>query len=305
MKLRLLHLDGSLTAQPTLSSLAEAGLAQVVNLKPDGQRLRLWARRADMIGLARRLTEEGPPPGKGPEVTFIGSGDYHHLTAPLVARTPGPLSVVHFDNHPDWGTWPPAYHCGSWVNRVLDMPHVAKVVTIGPCADATTWPQFKGANLGALSSDRFELHPWRLAPSKVLGRVHGGPHRREGRTIRWNNLAGRDWSGFVDDLARRLPTEAVYVSIDKDVLHPDEAVTNWNQGEMRVAHIVEAIRALAARRRLVGLDVCGEYAPPRFDSLPKRLLARFDQPRPPVSPDLTVNDLANRRLLEAITEVAA
>lgn len=289
MKLRLLHLDGSLTAQPFLAALVEDGRAQLVNLMPDGGRLRLWACRSAMIDFRRRLCEEGPPAGTGAEVTFMGSGDYHHLTAPLVARLPGPLSVVHFDNHPDWGTWPPAYHCGSWVNRVLEMSHVAKVVTIGPCA-GVTWPQFKGANLKALASDRFELHPWRMGPGRVLGR----------RPLRWTNLAGGDWTGFVENLARRLPTDAVYVTIDKDVLHPDEAVTNWNQGEMRLDHILEAIRALAARRRVVGVDVCGEYAPPRFDCVGKRLLACLDQPRPPAAPDLARNGAANRRLVGAL-----
>jgi hypothetical protein len=163
------------------------------------------------------------------------------------------------------------------------------VVTIGPCA-GTTWPQFKGANLKVLDDPRFELHPWRMAPSRLVG----------GRTIRWNNVGDADWGGFVDDLARRLPTEAVYVSIDKDVLHPDEAVTNWNQGQMRLDHILACLRALAARRRIVGLDVCGEYAPPRFDTWPKRVLAKFDQPKPPAFPDLAPNAATNQRLLAAL-----
>lgn len=294
MKLRLLHLDGSLTAQPTLAGLAGQGLAQVVNLKPHADALRLWARREDMVAVARRLTEDGPPPGNGAEVTFFGSGDFHHLTAPLVARHGGQkLSIVHFDNHPDWGKWPPAHHCGAWVNRVLEMEHVAKLVTIGPCA-GVTWPQFKGANLRLLDDGRYELHPWRMGPSKRLGKP----------AIAWNNLADADWAGFVADLARRLPTEAVYVSIDKDVLHPDEAVTNWNQGEMRLDHIIACLGELARHRRIVGVDVCGEYAPPKFPGLPKRLLARFDQPRPPATPDLAVNDNANRRLLAALVDLA-
>lgn len=303
MMLRLLHLDGSLTAQPTLSALAHQGRAQMVDLKEDGQRLRLWATRTDMTAFARRLADQPMPAGKGAMVTFVGSGDYHHLTAPLVAATNGPVTLVHFDNHPDWGMFPPSHHCGSWVNRVLDMGHVAKVVTIGPCCPDKTWPQLKGANLGALRSDRFEFHPWRLAPSKVMGRVNPGPHRSMGGTILWNNLASADWDGFVADLVRRLPTDAVYVSIDKDVLHPDEAVTNWNQGEMRLDHILFCLKALAAKRRIVGVDVCGEYAPPRFDSWPKRVLARFDQPPPPVAPDLARNDMANRRLIETLDEL--
>lgn len=293
MKIRLLHLDGSLMAQPTLAGLAQEGLAQTINLKPEADALRLWARREHMVALARRLTEDGPPPGKGAEITFMGSGDFHHLTAPLVARhAKEKLSIVHFDNHPDWGKWPPAYHCGSWVNRVLEMDHVAKLVTIGPCA-GTTWPQIKGGNAAAVDGNRYELHPWRMGPAKVLGRqpVMGG------------NLAGRDWPGFVADLARRLPTQAVYVTIDKDVLHPDEALTNWNQGEMRMDHILACLGALAAHRRIVGVDVCGEYAPPKFPSLPKRLLARFDQPTPPTLPDLSVNNAANTRLLGALADL--
>ncbi|HTH17599.1 MAG TPA: hypothetical protein VL974_13160 [Magnetospirillum sp.] len=292
MKVRLLDLDGSVMGQPVLKDLARAGLAQTIDLRADGDALRLWARRSDMIAFARRLTEEDEPPGQGATVTFMGSGDYHHLTAPLVARVPGPVSVVHFDNHPDWSKWPPAYHCGSWVNRVLDMPHVAKVVTIGPTSDAVTWPQFKGANLKALNDPRFELHPWRFAPSRVLGRGK----------VRWRNLAGADWTDFVDDLVKRLPTEAVYLTIDKDVLHPDEAVTNWNQGHMRVDHLLSMIRALAEAKRIVGVDVCGEFAKPHFPNPAKRLLARFDQPRPPRHPDLTPNGSANRRILESLAE---
>ncbi|CAA7626470.1 arginase family protein [Magnetospirillum sp. UT-4] len=293
MKLRILHLDGSLMAQPTLARLAEEGAAQVVNLKPEAQALRLWTGRADMVALARRLAEEGPPPGRGADVTFMGSGDYHHLSVPLIARHAGrPLSVLHFDNHPDWGRWPPAYHCGSWVNRALELDAVAKVVTVGPCAPAG-WPQLKGANLGLLGQGRYELHPWRMGRSRRLG---GGP-------VDWANLGEGGWDGFVATLADRLPTERVYVTIDKDVLHADEAVTNWDQGEMRLDHILACLRVLAGSHAIVGIDVCGEYAPPRFDGWGKRLLARLDQPRPPPQPDLGVNEAANRRLLAAVAEL--
>lgn len=298
MKLRLLDLDGSILAQPAMKQRAADGAAQRVELTASAHRLRLWTRRADIVGFARTLVEEGPPPGRGAEVTFIGSGDYHHLTAPLVGRMPGPLTVVHFDNHPDWGAWPPAFHCGSWVNRVLDMPHVAQVVTIGPTSASATWPQFKGANLKALSSGRYQLHPWRFARSRVLGRVDPGPgHRAVKGGIVWTNLAGGDWGGFIADLARRLTTANVYVTIDKDVLAGHEAVTNWNQGEMTVAQIAACLEGLATRRRIVGVDVCGDFAPPTFDCWGKRLLARVDQPVAPPAPDLSINAATNQRLL--------
>ncbi|MDA8229846.1 MAG: hypothetical protein M0006_00750 [Magnetospirillum sp.] len=165
----------------------------------------------------------------------------------------------------------------------------------------TTWPQFKGANLAVLASDRFELHPWRLPPSRVVGRIAPGrDHRTSGRSILWRNLAGLDWRDFIEDLANRLPTANVYVTIDKDVLHPGEAVTNWNQGEMRIDHIADCLSALARRRRIVGLDVCGEFSPPRFRHWGKRILAHLDQPPPPRTHDPSVNDAANARLLDVL-----
>ncbi len=301
MRLRLIDLDGSVTAQGEL--MARAG--QVVDLRPAGETLRLWARRSDMAAFARRLHEAGPIGGRGIPVSFYGSGDYHHLAAPLIAGAPGPVSVVHFDNHPDWGLWPPAYHCGSWVNRALDQPHVAKIVTIGPCSDAITWPQFKGANLHALADGRLELHPWAYAPSRVLGAVDGGPHGREGRLIRWHNLASLDWQGFLDEMIARLPTDNVWITLDKDVLDHAEAVTNWNQGQMPMEAILLAVRKLAAAKRLVGVDVCGEFAPPVFRNPFKRLLARFDQPPPPSAPDTAINQTTNLRLIQVLDDVGA
>lgn len=303
MKLRLIDLDGSVVAQPALRHRLESGSAESIDLRTESGRLRLWARHADMERFARRIDSRGSR-RRGAEVTFLGSGDFHHLTAPLVARIPGPLSIIHFDNHPDWSNWPPAYHCGSWVNRVLEQSSVAKVVTIGPTAKGPTWPQFKGANLALLKSRRFELHPWCFPPSRVLGQVDPGPrHQVTGRSIHWRNLVDVNWIAFLDELIGRLPTTNIYITIDKDVLHTEDAVTNWNQGEMRLEHVIDALRTIASLRRIVGVDICGEFSPPRFRHLGKRLLAHLDQPRPPRTPQLEINAQTNARLLAALEDI--
>jgi arginase family enzyme len=49
-----------------------------------------------------------------PAVTMIGSGDFHHLAVLLLERAREPVTVIHFDNHPDWVRWAPRWHCGSW-----------------------------------------------------------------------------------------------------------------------------------------------------------------------------------------------
>ena len=39
-----------------------------------------------------------------------------------------------------------------------------------------------------------------------------------------------------------------------------------------------ALGRIARSRRIVGVDVCGEYSPPRFDGLVKRIAAWLDHP---------------------------
>ncbi|HTH16232.1 MAG TPA: hypothetical protein VL974_06235 [Magnetospirillum sp.] len=291
MRLRLLDLDGSVRDQNVFPSTA-----QVLDLGNEADSLRFWADTAAMRRFGQRIGAARAPEGNGPVVTFVGSGDFHHLTVALLAAVPEPVSLVHFDNHPDWVTFPPAYHCGSWVNRVIELPLVKRVVTIGPCADDLAWPQLKGGNLTALKNRTLEILPWRHGPSRLLGKPD----------IHWTALADRpDRAELLTDLFDRLPTEAVWISIDKDVLRPEEAVTNWDQGEMPLSALEEAVRLLAGRRRIIGVDVCGEYSPPAFASPLKRIAAWLDHPRSssPVPADLQRNAATNQRLLGLLSEV--
>ena len=53
----------------------------------------------------RRLPGVWPaavPTNARPEIFFVGSGDYHHLTPAFPADLKEPISLIHFDNHPAW-----------------------------------------------------------------------------------------------------------------------------------------------------------------------------------------------------------
>ncbi|MBS0336925.1 MAG: arginase [Proteobacteria bacterium] len=280
--------------------------AQRIALREEERALRLWASRRRMRALAARLGAASSPPGSGPLVTFYGSGDYHHLATTLIAAAGEPVTVIHFDNHPDWVRVPATHNCGGWVNRVLALPNVARVVTLGVCSDDLVLPQTKTANLAALASGRLEVHPWRAPPSRVWGRIGDGyGRRRVGRHLVWDCLADRDWPAFVDSLAARLPPGAVWVTIDKDVLRPEDAVTNWDQGQMPLDALLEALRRIAAARRIAGVDVCGEYSPPRFDGPVKRIAAWLDHPDGtlPRTDAHQRNDRTNRALVETLAGV--
>jgi len=66
----------------------------------------------------------------------------------------------------------------------------------------------------------------------------------------------RDAADFpaLDHIPDRLP---VYLSIDLDVLSPEYARTDWDQGKMHLEELLSALRSLTARHSVLGVDLCG------------------------------------------------
>ncbi|HET7557573.1 MAG TPA: hypothetical protein VFK08_05800 [Rhodanobacteraceae bacterium] len=274
--LRILDTDGSVDAD-ALRNAAPWDSASIMELRDLGPALRLWSRNRTIEAARARLAQTDDP---RPSVTFLGSGDYHHLAALLIERIREPVSILHLDNHPDWVRLAPRWHCGSWINRVLELPNVRRVVTVGPCSDDLVNPARKGGNLAALDSGRLVLFPWQHAPSRVRRRIADGMgHVWRDGALHWRNLAERQLPDACGEVVAALPTEAVWITLDKDVLPEAEVLTNWDQGRMPLHAVLETIRAIGARKRVLGADVCGEYSPPAHRNLFKRIESRMDQPR--------------------------
>lgn len=198
---------------------------------------------------------------------FMGSGDFHHLTWPLVERVPGKerFQVVVLDNHPDNMRFPFGVHCGSWVRRVAMMPRVSHVHVIG-----------------ITSSDIGRGHAW----ENYLGPL------RAGKLTYWSTGVDTNWAlklglgarfrsfltshGMVDAFVKMQASssEPVYLSIDKDAYAPDVAMTNWDQGTLSEASGEAIIRVL--RGRVIGSDVTGEISRYRYKSWWKRKLSAMD-----------------------------
>src|SRR5262249_47800268 len=99
----------------------------------------------------------------------------------------------------------------------------------------------------------------------------------------------------------KVETIAVWISIDKDVLSEAEVVTNWDQGQMPLTALLAAIRFFGAQRRIVGVDVCGEYSPSQHRNLFSRWESWRDQLDRAVDTALLMrNEAVNCRLLETI-----
>lgn len=306
MHLLILDTDASVTSQPSLRDVRAWQSVAVLPMQDLAPRLRLWSRDATMRTARARLRDAGG--AAQPTITMLGSGDFHHLAVLLMEQASEPITIVHFDNHPDWVRLAPRWHCGSWVNRALELPNVRRVVTIGPCSDDLVRPQFKGGNLRALREGRIALFPWQHAPSRVWGRFADGPgYRYENGALHWKNLYGLHVQDTFKMIAPLMQTQAVWLTIDKDVLPESEALTNWDQGLMPLGAILELIEAIGAAHRIAGADICGEYSPSLLSNAFKRMEARRDQPaREHVDAQrLAQNEAVNRALLTAIADAGA
>lgn len=304
MLLRVIDLDGSVAGQEPLRRRIDAGTATRIDAADLAPSLRIVASRGALRSLASRLLPHAG--GRATTVTFYGSGDFHHLTAGLVAAIKEDVTIVHFDNHPDWVSFPATVNCGAWVNRALELPHVRKVITIGPCSDDLVRPELQFANLAAVRDGRIALYPWRHAPSRVWGRYGDtASYRQEGSHLHWRNLADEDWDVVLDELIAAVPTRAVWLTIDKDVLRPQEACTNWDQGELPLDHLLRAVARLAQARSIAGIDVCGDWSEPRFADPFRATLAWFDHP-PRVTPSpaqRAINARVNESLIDCFQQV--
>lgn len=288
-EIRILDLDGSVTCQEPVVTAA----AHVIDARSLGEQVRFMAQRRHMREFSRSLSRANRDC-----LTFIGSGDYHHITAALVAQWQRLLSVVVFDNHPDWDITSPWRCCGSWVNTVLGMPNVRKVVIIGPGRpDLHGWHLLRG-NQAALRSGRLEVFPASWPSSKTLD-------RKGAATLEWQTVSQTGLQSLIETVIGRLPTRDVYLSVDKDCLTADYAVTNWEEGELTLAPLLQAVERLCEATNLIGADITGEYSTGAIRNPLFRLISGLNHPpsnhgfAPGLKPDLTVNEVTNLALIRA------
>lgn len=214
---------------------------------------------------------------KMPPVVFMGSGDYHHITWLLLEqyREFGePIQVIVFDNHPDNMRYPWGIHCGSWVYHASKLPFVAQVNV-----------------LGIASTDVEVFH----SVENHLSGLYSGKIRYWciGRDLGWMRTLGIRQSNSFDscaDLLQAFETHLkavklpIYLSIDKDVLAPQDAHTNWDQGVMRLSEMLRAMDLMQGR--VIGSDVTGEISVYQYRSRFKQFLSDLDS-----QPEIAATDL--------------
>ncbi len=153
-------------------------------------------------------------------IHWIDTGDYHYLSLFWLEKVREPFTLVLFDNHPDdqpTAFDPDALSCGSWV-----------------AAARSSLPLMKGDVWVRRAKDVSAL----LLPNPGSSAVPVA-------------------SSSTDRALTGSATLPLYLSIDLDVISPDEFSTDWDQGDMTFDELCSAVAALASRHRIIGIDVCG------------------------------------------------
>ena len=302
MDIRILDLDGSLLCQRELLRqyqpriFSARGWAPSIRMACSFRRYRRFERGlATLLGGSRDNT---------PSLTFIGSGDFHHVSLAFLRRRPSPCNLLIIDNHPDWMRGVPFMHCGTWVYHAARLPFVQRIFHVGGDVDFDNYYQW--------------MAPWRLLRS---GRIKVFPGVRQFTRSAWSAVANEPvrpspdtpataervsqlLRPYHDELAR-LP---LYISLDKDVMLARDAAVNWDSGHLTLADVQAILSAFLrlSNGQLSGMDVVGDWSPVRLRGWLRRLMHWTEHPALTIVPDYAtrLNAQANLALLACLRATA-
>lgn len=158
-------------------------------------------------------------------IHFLDSGDYHYVSKFWTDMITEPFSLVLIDHHTDMqdSRVDGMLSCGDWVKAVILQNRFLKHVFVLGCP--------KESALKVVGS--------------LLDKV--------------TFVSEQQFKDFLSGKLEPAGGETIYISIDKDALSPADAVTNWDQGEMREADLRRFLYHQVEREKVIGVDVCGEY----------------------------------------------
>lgn len=300
-----LDVDGSISLQTNLSSK----VLEVVKLNQLENKLRLWANKNGIRAL-KQVINELRERYANPWLTFIGSGDLHHLTLLLLESLPEkfkPLTLIVLDNHPDWFTQPPVFHCGNWVSGAVKLSWVESIILVGQDSDDLKGINFLFSPIKELVSGRVNIYPYKrkktLIPFKWikhLSCIEETHIHFYGTEILYKPVRPTGVRNFFKELSESLKNKNVYISIDKDCLRNEFAITNWEEGQLSLDDVKTAIEELMKNCNVVGADICGEKSPKPLKGLLKRIDSNriFNQNFEDFSYISKINEETNLELLK-------
>lgn len=230
------------------------------DLRHWGPRLRYCAPAREVEAFWREIE-----PAMAPFVLY-GSGDFHYVAGVILRRVREPVTLISFDNHPDWDIRPPRWACGGWINRALELPTVEAASVWGCGNFELAFPSRLFANRKAMRDGRLTINAW--------------AERQTVKTAkRFGCMTRENWRERFEEFAKSLAGKRAYVTVDLDALRVEEAATNWENGLFSADDIAWALRTLRAHAPIVAGDVCGAYSSPIYARWRQRFAGNWDHPK--------------------------
>jgi arginase family enzyme len=218
-------------------------------------------------------------------ITFLGSGDFHHIASILISQFNEDISVISFDRHPDWDMMPPTISCGAWMTKISGKENIKKIILLGASSGEISPNVVQTGNYDLLKNDRVEIYPYQHKPTKVFLRsipknisvtVKKGLFFNE---IHWQELKDRRIAEFFLHILRRLPTKKVYVTIDKDCLRHQYSLTNWEEGHLELDNLLLMLKFIKENCEIAGLDITGDYSTVKTEGFIRTIINDIGHPR--------------------------
>jgi len=189
------------------------------------------------------------------KIKFTDSGNYHYVTYLLLEKIKQPFILVLFDHHTDMqpSFFKELMSCGCWVKKALDEnQYIQRVIIIGAREKQINLIEEKYRDKIICFSDEFieEKHNWEAFSQKHI----------------------------------HFP---IYISIDKDIINPKEAKTDWDQGNLTLNELKEIYMGICKENEIIGIDICGDSSRDN-----KLLLNNYNK----------VNNKSNKEILNIIEE---
>jgi hypothetical protein len=279
MDIRILDLDGSIIAQEAFQR-HRVSLCAARDWAP---RVRLGCSFGSFRRFERTLADRlGGPTDQSPELTLCGSGDFHHVSLALVRRQTQPFNLLVVDNHPDWMRGVPFLHCGTWLQHAAQLPLVQHIFHAGGDVDfdnswrwLAPWP--------ALRSGKITVFP---AVRRFAARAWTGIETEPLRPTLDESMTAERIEDLLQPYRLALARWPLYISLDKDVLRSADAAVNWDSGHLELGEVCVVLEAFsrAARGRIAGMDIVGDWSPVRVHGLFRRLLHWTEHPPLQIDP---------------------
>ncbi len=273
----VLDIDGAIVEQ---KKLLEVFNPTIISLQHRHAELRNWCPLETIDDLKSTITAAYRT--DLPKFFLYGSGDFHHF--PLLfsglLNPEEPITIIGLDGHSDTHRGVKGYvWSGQWVPRCLELPHVRKVISFGVDKDLRSG--IMNAPLGTPThridlflKGKFEMYPREMKGSTFYGRttyqsdwVTMKPQSWFKTYAKWKPI--KEWESveaFAHYLLTRIPTDAIYLTLDKDGLNEEDCYSNYygsgKQGTLSTKELVRILKVLKEHKNIVGIDTCGDFSVP-------------------------------------------